>query len=184
MLLSKPSSKFPTPPSTSLFMQPNTSAFAPSLIAPIFQHIYLSLPQDQCDSYIERLEQFFHHHPQSLSPVPVLPPLTSRLYFPPPADTPLAVELDNNSNESYEQTIPISTDHPQTFTLDNGQNVLFFPFCVLPRPNQLHIPLTTPDTTCFQCHGNGHYREDCPDYICPHCRIANPGHPSCLCLTV
>ena len=156
----------------------------PTTIYPTFQCIYFSLPQDQCNSYIEQLEQFLLHCPRSHSPVSVLPPLTSRLYSPPPADTPMAVESDNDSDKSYEQTIPISTNHPQTFTLDNRRNILSSPFHILPQPDQLHIPLATSNTTCFQCHGNSHYWEDCPDYICPHCCIANPSHPSHLCLTI
>ena len=55
--------------------------------------------------------------------------------------------------------IPIPTNHPQTFILDNGRNVLSSPFRILSWPDQLCIPIATPNTTCFQCHGNSHYRK-------------------------
>ena len=71
----------------------------PTVIYPTFCHLYLSLPQDQCESYVERLEQFLLHHPLTHSPIPVPPPLSSYLSSPPPAETPMAVESDPKSDD-------------------------------------------------------------------------------------
>ena len=156
----------------------------PTVIYPTFCHLYLSLPQDQRDSYIERLEQFLLHRPLTHSSIPVPPPLSSRLFSPPLAETPTAVESDPESDEEdHIQTIPIPVNHPQTFTI-KGQNFLSSPSCVLPHPDHLRIPLASSDTICFHCHHNSHYCEDCPDYTCPHCHTSALGHPTHLCLTV
>ena len=156
----------------------------PTVIYPTFHRLYLSLPQDQCDSYVERLEQFLLHCLLIHSPIPVPPPLSSRLFSSPLAETPTVVESDPESDEEdHIQTIPISVNHPQTFTIE-GQNFLSSPSHVLPHPDHLHIPLASSDTICFHCHHNGHYCEDCPDYTCPHCHMSAPGYPTRLCLTI
>ena len=156
----------------------------PTIIYPTFCHLYLSLPQDQCDSYVEQLKQFLLHHPLTHSPIPVPPPLSSCLSSPPPAETPTAVKSDPESDkEDHIQTIPIPVNHPQIFTIE-GRNFLSSPSHVLPCPDCLCIPLASSDTICFHCHRNGHYCEDCPDYTCPHCHMSATGHPTRLCLTV
>ena len=156
----------------------------PTVIYPTFHRLYLSLPQDQHDSYVERLKQFLLHCPLTHSPIPVPPLLFSCLSSPPLAETPTAIESDPDSDsEDHIQTIPISVNHSQTFTI-KGQNFLSSPSCVLPRPDCLRIPLASSDTICFHCHHNGYYREDCPDYTCPHCHTSMPGHPTRLCLMV
>ena len=89
-----------------------------AVIYPTFRHLYLSLPQNQRDSYIEQLKQFLLHCPLTHSPIPVPPPLSSRLSSPPSAETPMAVESDPESdNEDHIQTIPIPVNHPQTFSI-------------------------------------------------------------------
>ena len=50
----------------------------PHNIYPVFHHIYLSLPQDQCDAYLTHVNQFLlctPHTLQSSSPIPI-PPLS------------------------------------------------------------------------------------------------------------
>ena len=156
----------------------------PTVIYSTFCCLYLSLSQNQHESYVKWLKQFLLHHPCTHSPIPVPPPLSSRLFSPPPADTPTAVESSSNSDdEDYVCTIPIPVDHPWTFTIEEHS---FFssPSCILPHPDHLHIPLAMPNTICFHCHHNSHYHRDCPDYTCPHCHMSMPGHPTCLCLTV
>ena len=52
--------------------------------------------------------------------------------------------------------------------------------------NPIHIPDSTPPTPtvvrCFQCQSTEHVRPQCPEYICPFCRMAAPGHPQRTCL--
>ena len=63
-----------------------------------------------------------------------------------------------------------------------GRQLMASPTQTLPRVYQ---PLpTTPSTQCFLCHNLGHYRENCPNYQCPHCLEMAPEHPSHLCLWI
>ena len=47
--------------------------------------------------------------------------------------------------------------------------------------NPINIPDSTPPTPtvvqCFQCRSTDHVRPQCPEYICPFCQLAAPGHP-------
>ena len=47
--------------------------------------------------------------------------------------------------------------------------------------NPIDIPDSTPPTPtvvrCFQCRSTNHVCPQCPEYICPFCRMATPGHP-------
>ena len=59
---------------------------------------------------------------------------------------------------------------------------------VLSAPTRLlNVPITCRPasalTECFRCLGAGHYRKDCPLYICPHCHASAPGHPQTSCLS-
>ena len=91
----------------------------PTVIYPTVRSLYLFLPQDQHDSYVEQLKQFLLHHPLTHSSIPVSPLLSSHLSSPPPAETPTAVESDPKSDsEDHIQTIPIPVNHLQTFTIE------------------------------------------------------------------
>ena len=70
---------------------------------------------------------------------------------------------------------------PRTVTPD-GTQILSSPTRVLPHPDALRPAPTGPLTECFRCHLLSHYREDCPSYTCPHCRLSALGHPSSACL--
>ena len=51
--------------------------------------------------------------------------------------------------------------------------------------NPIEISDSTPPTPtvvrCFQCQSTDHIRPHCPEYICPFCRLAAPGHPQRTC---
>ena len=51
--------------------------------------------------------------------------------------------------------------------------------------NPIDIPNSTPPTPtmvqCFQCRSTDHVCPQCPEYICPFCRLATPGHPQQTC---
>ena len=51
--------------------------------------------------------------------------------------------------------------------------------------NPIEIPDSAPPTPtvvrCFQCRSTNHIRPQCPEYVCPFCRLAAPGHPQRTC---
>ena len=108
----------------------------PRVIYPIFHRIYLSLPQNQRDAYLERVEQFLFSQPQtrdSTSPVPIPPPaLATHLSSPPPSETPTVVADDDEAYKS--PTIPVPTDQTRTIHLPNRTDIISSPTQVIPRP--------------------------------------------------
>ena len=53
---------------------------------------------------------------------------------------------------------------------------------VAPHDPRLGLqPITTAATVCFQCHNQGHFCVDGPEYECPHCHQRAPGHPQYHC---
>ena len=42
-------------------------------------------------------------------------------------------------------------------------------------------PVVLATTVCFQCHDQGHFCVNCPEYECPHCRQCALGHPQYHC---
>ena len=118
----------------------------PHIIYPIFRRIYLSLPQNQCDAYLERVEQFLFLQPQtrdSTSPVLIPPPaLATRLSSPPPSETPTVIANDDEAYES--STIPVPTDQTQIIHLPNGTDIISSPTQVIPRPEQIRLTPASP----------------------------------------
>ena len=160
----------------------------PCIIYPVFHHIYLSLPQDQCDTYVERVDQFLlsqSHTLDSSQPIPVLPPtLASCISSPPVSETSTTVDTSTDNSNDYTPTIPIPTDTAQSISLPNGTEVISSPTRILPQPDQLHLSPASVTTICYQCFHNGHYRKNCSEYRCPNCHVVTPDHPTCNCLLI
>jgi hypothetical protein len=125
-------------------------------------------------------------NPRSPSPIPVLPPassdtsLISHLSSPPPSSissSPTAV----NSELGLDDDI-VELNRSFMVRVGNDRTMLSAPTRLIQVP--IRRRPATALTKCFQCHHRVHYREDCPNYICPHCQVSAPGHPSAACLTV
>jgi hypothetical protein len=155
----------------------------PKVIYPTFHRIYLAMTTEERDRYVETSQL---PNPRSPSSIPVSPlskfglSLMSHLSSPPPSSissSPTAVNLELGLDED---TVELN----QSFMVQIGDDRP-----ILSAPTRLvHVPIqqlpASALTECFRCHRRGHYREDCPDYICPKCHISTPGHPSASCLTV
>ena len=154
----------------------------PATIYPIFRHVFLSMTMEHRDHYLTQSELPPLRTP---SPIPVPPPrspttsLLARISSPALSDTSSSLtavdpeySLDEdavNANRSF--VVQLGDNHP-----------------VLSAPTRLlNVPITRRPasalTECFRCLGAGHYREDCPLYICPHCHASAPGHPQTSCLS-
>ena len=154
----------------------------PHIIYPVFRRIYLFLPQDQRDAYVEHVDQFLLTSNRILdSPLPVLvlpPALAARISSPPISESSTVMDSSTDDSDDYTSTIPIPADSACSIRLPNGTDIISSPTRVLPRPKQLHLPPASVNTHCFQCFRNGHYRENCSEYRCPNCRVTAPGHPA------
>ena len=147
----------------------------------VFHHIYLSLPQDQCNTYLTHIDQFLLCTPCTLqSPSPILIPpssLISWISSSPLSETSTTIAT-NNDDDQYKTTILISTENAQSINLPNSTTILSSPTQVLSRLEQIRITPATANTTCLQCFYNSHYQEDYDEYHCPHCHTFAPGHPT------
>ena len=160
----------------------------PRIIYPVFHRIYLSLPQDQCDTYVECIDQFLLTSNCTLDsplPVPILPPtLAARISSPPISQSSTVVNPSADDSDDYTPTIPIPADSARSIHLPNGTDIISSPTRVLPQPKQLLLPPASANTHCFQCFCNGHYRVNCSEYHCPNCRVTTLGHPARNCLLI
>ena len=160
----------------------------PHIIYPIFRCIYLSLPQDQHDVYVEYVDHFLisqSHTLDLLSPIPIFPPsLAARIFFPPLSETSTTVNPSANFDDELETTIPIPANRVQTIHLPNSTKVLSSSTQVLPQPEQICISPASVMTVYFQSFCNGHYCENYSEYHCPTCYVTAPGHSACQCLSV
>ena len=158
-------------------------ADSPAIIYPTFQRIFLTMTMEQRDIYLTQFKLPPHRSP---SPVPVPAPtsptpfLLTQLSSPTPSDVSsflIAIDLEYGLDED-------AVTRNQSFIMRIGNNspIISAPTCLL------NIPVTRCPasllTECFQCLGRGHYQEDCPQYVCPHCHLSAPGHPQSSCLSL
>ena len=147
----------------------------PTTDYPTFCHIYLSLSQEEQDTYLEWVDHaLLPISSQVAHPVPPLAPLASQLSSPSPLNTPSSPTVvnsspsDNDNTDDNDPACPIPCDAAQHIHLHNGTCVLSSPTCILPHPDSLHLTPTGPLTACFHCHHLGHYCEDCSNYTWTH----------------
>ena len=154
----------------------------PAIIYPTFRRIFLTMTMAQRDHYISQSELPPHRSP---SPIPVPPPrspttsLLARLLSPAPSDTSSSITAVDPEYGLDKDAVNAN----RSFVVQLGDNRP-----VISAPTHLlNVPISrrpaSPLTECFRCFGTGHYREDCPLYICPHCHVSAPGHPQTSCLS-
>ena len=109
--------------------------------------------------------------------------LLSQLSSPPPstsASSPNIVESESKYGGVDEEVLALNQSFLQS--LSNGTQILSTPTQVVHIP--IHCRPASTLTECFQCHDFGHYQEDYPLYVCPHCHQSAPGHPLSSYLTI
>ena len=154
----------------------------PAVIYPTFRRIFLTMTMAQRDHYISQSELPPH---QSPSPIPVPPPcsptasLLAQLSSPALSDTSSSLTAVDPEYGLDEDAVNAN----RSFVVQLGDNRP-----VISAPTRLlHVPISRRPasalTECFRCSGTGHYREDCPLYVCPHCHVSAPGHPQTSCLS-
>ena len=154
----------------------------PSIIYPTFRRVFLTMTMAQRDLYIAQSELPPHWSP---SPIPIPAPhspttsLLARLSSPAPSDTSsslTAVDPEYGLDEDA-----VNANRSFVVQLGNNRPIISAP------THLLNIPISRRPasalTDCFRCSGTGHYREDCPLYVCPHCHTSAPGHPQTACLS-
>ena len=143
---------------------------------------YIPMTMEQRDRYISQSELPPYRSPSLLSvPAPSSPAssLLAQLSSPAPSDTSsslIAVEPKYSLDKDA-----VAINH--SFVMQMGHN-----HPVISAPTRLlNVPITYRPTSalteCFWCSDTGHYREDCPQYICPHCHLSAPGHSQTTCLS-
>ena len=137
---------------------------------------------EQRDHYIAQSELPPHRSP---SPVPVPAPrspttsLLARLSSPAPSNTSSSLTAVDPEYGLDEDAVNVNRSF--VIQLGNNRPVISAPTCLLNIPISCHPASAL--TECFQCSGTGHYCEDCPLYVCPHCHLSAPGHPQTACLS-
>ena len=138
----------------------------PAVIYPTFRHVFLTITMEQCDRYISQSKLSLHRSPPPLPvPAPSSPTvsLLAQLSSPAPSDTSSSLTAVDPEYSLNEDAVTIN----HSFVMQLGNN----------------CPIISALTKCFRCSGTGHYRKDCPLYICPHCHLSTPRHPQTACLS-
>ena len=154
----------------------------PAIIYPTFRCIFLTMTMEQCDHYISQSELPPHWSP---SPLPIPAPnsptssLLAQLSSPAPSDT--SSSLTTIDPEYGLDEDAVSVNRYFIMQLGNNRPVISASTCLLNVPIACHPASTL--TECFWCSGTGHYHEDCPLYVCPHCHLSAPRHPQTACLS-
>jgi hypothetical protein len=156
---------------------------APRIIYPTFRCIYLSLTMEERDRYIE-ISQLPNSH--SPSPIPVPPPASSDTSLISCLSSPFPSSI-SSSPTAVNSELGLDDDIAELnrsfmVRVGNDRTLLSAPTRLIQVP--IRRRSATALTECFRCHLRGHYREDCPNYVCPHCQVSAPGHPAAACLTV
>ena len=142
-------------------------------LACLFRPIYRTLTVIERDAYEESNMRLINRlaSPPFVLPVPAPPSPTPTEPFegdPVPSSQSISLTLIN------ELTDPCPAFH-QGHTAS-------YPTQVAPHnPRQGPQPVVSATTVYFHCHDHGHFRVDCPEYKCPHCRQHAPGHPQYRC---
>ena len=155
----------------------------PAIIYPTFRRIFLTMTMEQRNLYLAQSELPPHRSPSPI-PIPAPPSPTTSLLACISSSTP------SNTSSSLTAVDPkygLDDDTVacnQSFIMHISNNHL-----VISAPTRLlNIPVTCCPasllTECFWCLGRGHYQEDCPHYVCPHCHLSAPGHPQTACLSI
>ena len=139
---------------------------SPAVIYPTFRRIFLTMTMEQQDHYLSQSELPPHRSP---SPIPVPAPgsptmsLLARLSSPAPSDTSSSLTTVDPEYGLDEDAVNINRSF--VVQLGNNRPVISAPTCLLNVP--ISCRPASALTKCFRCSGTGHYREDCPLYVCP-----------------
>ena len=154
----------------------------PAIIYRTFRCVFLTMTMTQRDHYIAQSELPPYRSPFPIPvPAPRSPttPLLAQLSSPAPSDISsslMAVEPEYGLDEDA-----VNANRSIVVQLGNNHPVISAPM------HLLNVPISRRPasalTECFRCSGTGHYREDCPLYVCPHCQLSTPGHPQTACLS-
>ena len=155
----------------------------PAILYPTFRWIFLAIAMKQCDLYLTQFEFPPSQSPFSIPvPAPICPnsSFLSQLSSPTPLDT--SSSLTAVGTEFGLDKDAVVQNQSFVVHIGNNQPVIFSP------TRLLYVPVTHHPTSlltgCFWCLGWGHYREDCPHYVCPNCHLSAPGHPQTACLSI
>ena len=155
----------------------------PAIIYPTFWWIFLTMTMEQCNLYLTQSKFPPHRSPSSI-PIPAPPSPTQSLLacISSPTSSDTSSSLTAINPEYGLDDDAVTRNQSFVMCIDNNRLVISAPTRLLNVPVTCHPASLL--TECFQCLGRGHYREDCPHYVCPHCHLSAPGHPQTTCLSI